>query len=159
MSGRNKRLAQAFLRQMARDIAKREQEEAELQSAREWRRTGAQGLADELTAILGGTSAGVRVFVTEDWQLPELDVGIRYRGNAVGVRVAITEARLRRTAVLNWLADQGRAVTHAPCRHEQRPVAKRELEPPMAYQDFAKLSITAMARSRLHCPDCDAVVG
>lgn len=164
MSGRNKRLGQAYLRALAWDIRRRDEQAEELRSAQEWRRTGIEGIVAELTARLGGTIAGALVAAWQDFTTDTFVIAARYRGNRVSRQVAISELRKHRTSTLEWLETKCRPVLRMPCRHEGRPVAKRAFEPPIFLQSPESIAligeiVNIASRIELHCPDCDAIVG
>jgi hypothetical protein len=149
MAGRIKRIRLAYFRRLTADIARREREYEERVSAQEWHRTGIDGVCGELQGILGGSANGWIVCAEPDYATDTFTVGIRYRGNGVGVHVDKREIRLHRQAALKYLAAEGWRVSRMPCRHARELKRRR---PPMP------ATFSALLSEELYCPDCEAVV-
>src|ERR1044071_8197496 len=158
MAGRIKRIRVAYFRQLAADIARRALEWAELSSALEWRRTGIDGFCSELQGSLGGSFNGWHVASRQDYGSDSFTIGIRYRGNGVGVEVEKREIRLHRKAVLEALAAYGADLARMPCRHETRLRERAKVKPSLFEKPSFDVVLTAVAMKELYCPHCGAAV-
>jgi hypothetical protein len=152
MAGRIKRIRLAFFWQLAADIARREREHEERLSAEEWHRTGIDGVCAELQARLGGSANGLGVVAHPDYVRDIFTIGIRYRGNGVGVDVDKREIRLHRRTVLKHLEAYGAELIRMPCRHVREPKWRMQRFP----ATFGAMPPAAMKEA--YCPDCEAVV-
>lgn len=153
MAGRIKRIRLAYFGQLAADIARRKREYEERISAQEWHRTGIDGVCRELQGILDIAAEGLEVRAEPDYVADTFTIGIRCRGNGIGVHVDKRELRLHRQAVLTILADEGWRLIRMPCRHEKKPKARSKPMP----ATFGALPPAQM--KELYCPDCGVAVG